>query len=162
MYKKRNAFTMLELTFVIVIIGILSAVAIPKMAATRDDAVITKARTTVAAVRSAIATERQKRILKGDFLFPINSLSSNPAVNIFDTFNADRDGTTNRVLEYPLGTCATLNKTRGCWQMSGVNYRFVTPNNVNIDFTILDAAGVATSRFNCVLPNSTGCRLLTQ
>lgn len=161
MYKKRNAFTMLELTFVIVIIGILSAVAIPKMAATRDDAVITKARTTVAAVRSAIATERQKRILKGDFL-PINSLSSNPAVNIFDTFNADRDGTTNRVLEYPLGTCTTLGKTRGCWKMNAGNYRFVTPNNVNIDFTILDAAGVATSRFNCVLPNSAECRLLTQ
>jgi len=33
-----RAFTMIELIFVIVIIGILSAVAIPKLAATRDDA----------------------------------------------------------------------------------------------------------------------------
>ena len=34
----RKAFTMIELIFAIVIIGILASVAIPKLAATRDDA----------------------------------------------------------------------------------------------------------------------------
>ncbi len=65
--KTRNAFTMLELVFVIVVIGILSAIAVPKFAATRDDAIISKGRAEVAAMRSAISMERQKRILRGDF-----------------------------------------------------------------------------------------------
>ena len=63
----KKAFTMVELVFVIVVIGILAGIAIPKFAATRDDAQITKARVAVGALRSAIATERQKRILRGDF-----------------------------------------------------------------------------------------------
>ena len=63
----KKAFTMVELVFVIVVIGILAAIAVPKFAVTRDDAQIAKARAEVAAMRSAIATERQKRILKGDF-----------------------------------------------------------------------------------------------
>lgn len=40
--KKRSAFTMIELIFVIVILGVLAAVAIPKLAATRNDAKVVK------------------------------------------------------------------------------------------------------------------------
>lgn len=38
----KKAFTVIELTFVIVIIGILGTVAIPKLSTTRDDAIIAK------------------------------------------------------------------------------------------------------------------------
>jgi general secretion pathway protein G len=63
---KRFAFTMIELVFVIVVIGILSAIAIPRLAATRDDAQIAKGRSDVAAIRAGIVSERQNRLLKGE------------------------------------------------------------------------------------------------
>ena len=61
-----KAFTMVELIFVIVIIGILSAIAVPKFQKTSELAYASRAKSTVSALRSAISTERQKRILRGD------------------------------------------------------------------------------------------------
>ena len=47
----KKAFTMIELILVIVVIGILAAIAIPRISATRDDAVLVK---TMAEFRTAI------------------------------------------------------------------------------------------------------------
>ena len=68
MNRFSSAFTMIELVFVIVVIGILSAIAIPKFATTRNDAITVRGRSTVAALRSALSTLRQKNILKGNFV----------------------------------------------------------------------------------------------
>ena len=53
---KKNGFTMIELIFVIVILGVLAAVAIPKLAATRDDAQMTVALKNVPAAIMDIGT----------------------------------------------------------------------------------------------------------
>ena len=66
----KNAFSMLELVFVIVVIAILASIAIPKLAATRTDAVIAKIRSDVASIRASIATHYQKQILEGNMTCP--------------------------------------------------------------------------------------------
>jgi len=66
MKNSKNGFTMIEVIFVIVVLGILASIAIPKFAATRTDAQISKARADIASIRSAIVTERQTRLIKGD------------------------------------------------------------------------------------------------
>jgi general secretion pathway protein G len=106
----RHAFTMIELVFVIVVIGILSAIAIPKFAATRDDAIITRARSTIASVRSAISTTRQKNILKGSF-GDLNSTS------IGSNFS--------NLLDYSVAGCSSTKC--GGWSTSWPNFTFHGP-----------------------------------
>ena len=151
--KTRKAFTMLELTFVIVIIGILSAIAIPKFAVTRDDATVAKAKATVASVRNAVATERQKRILRGEFT-PITSLSSATGYNkpMFDGINGD---TSNSVLEYPLLSCVD-STAQGCWYTAdNITYTYKMPVSGSVDFNLTK------SRFKCKSPTSENCKDLT-
>lgn len=95
----KKAFTMIELVFAIVVIGILASVAIPKLAATRDDAVISSAKVTVASIRNALSMERQKRILRGDFT-AITAVGD--TTNVFGQFNVDSNGDQSDVLEYPI------------------------------------------------------------
>jgi len=61
----RQAFSMIELVFVIVILGILSAVAIPRFASIQDDALIATEKTTIGVARQGVTALYGKRLIRG-------------------------------------------------------------------------------------------------
>jgi general secretion pathway protein G len=106
----RGAFTMIELVFVIVVVGILAGIAIPKFAATRDDAIVSKARATIGSVRSALSMERQKRILRGDF----NTTLQTPSGSRVFVIKANNQE--SNLTEYPVKKCPASGTKSNCWE----------------------------------------------
>lgn len=142
--KNRAAFSMIELVFVIVVLGILSAIAVPKFAATRTDAQISKGRADIASIRSAIITERQSRLIKGDSDW-ISQLSDNNTT-LF---------THNNLLLYGV----TSGKEDGHWERTATNKYTFHVGGKNCTFTYDSSAGTF-SKGNTVDDNSSICKNL--
>jgi general secretion pathway protein G len=63
----KRAFSMIEIIFVIVVIGILATMALPKFAVTSDDATVEKGRSVVASIKMAISSYKSKQIAAGNY-----------------------------------------------------------------------------------------------
>ena len=75
----KKGFTMIELIFVIVILGILASVAIPRLAATRTDAEIA---TTVANIRTLLSDLNSYYVVKGEFAEGADGVKWNEITNV--------------------------------------------------------------------------------
>jgi general secretion pathway protein G len=150
---RRYAFTMIELIFVIVILGILSAVAIPRLGSTVNDANIAKGRSDVSAIRSAIVSERQGRLLQGNSSY-INQLDDSTNYNAAGEILFDSNGTaTNVLLQYGI-TSATGD---GHWLKTGANAYTYTVSGDPVAFAYTQGTG----RFDCN-HSKNNCKLLTE
>ena len=84
----KKAFTMVELVFVIVIIGILVAVAVPRLSATRDDALISKNSEYIIGIMTEISTyiiakgEAQNNLINMSFLLDVLKKQDRVVVDI--------------------------------------------------------------------------------
>lgn len=61
----KKAFSMVELIFVIVILGILGGIAIPKLVGSREDAYIAKGKNQIASIKNGINLKASSNLLSG-------------------------------------------------------------------------------------------------
>ncbi len=136
----KKAFTMVELIFVIVIIGILAAVAVPKLMVTRTDAIIVKGKSQVSAIRNGISLQKSRNMLHGIYP-PYPSKLDN--VNTYNANNQKlfyfNDGNKSNILQYPIYSKIGMD---GHWVKTANNqYAFFITQDKNISFTYNSTAG---------------------
>ncbi|MDD2368803.1 MAG: type II secretion system protein [Sulfuricurvum sp.] len=136
--KLRSAFTMTELIFVIVVIGILASIALPRIGNSITDAQLARGTADVAAIRSAILAERQRLLLQG---------VTNFVPDINNNFTAAESNATRTLLTYPL----KMGKASGEWEAAGDGLNFTyhvddRDNNPDAVFTYNPNNG----QFTCV------------
>ncbi len=127
----QKAFTMIELVFVILIVSILSIFALPRLMQTKDNALISNTKNTIATIRASISTTKQRRALHGDFT-PLVSLSTNE--EIFGGFNGDP---ALPVLDYGVTHCTT-DQPNSCWQKNDDQYIFILSDGHKCLFRLRD------------------------
>lgn len=139
--KFSRAFTIIELVFVIVVLGILTSIALPKLNDTVVQADIAKGRGDVATIRSAIANERQGQVIRGITTF-IPRLTPSTASTILFT----GDGAGRTLLLYGIRE----GSGSGEWGITIDNVYSFTVGSTSTTFTYNSNAGT----FTC--PSGTG------
>jgi len=157
--KNKNAFTMIEIVFVIVVLGILASVAVPRLAATKTDAEISKGRADIASIRSGIITDRQTKLIKGiteyiqagDGTYTVNGITYNEldkgtslfgGVSMYGKEDSTDSGHWHRT------ALVDNNSTKYNYNVAGENVEFIYTRGNGI-FTCDPTVGTAKAKEYC-------------
>ncbi|QCD52324.1 type II secretion system protein [Campylobacter sp. RM16192] len=141
----KRAFTMVELVLVIVIIGVLSAIAVPRFFTSRDDAILVRARADISSIRSAIVNIKNTNMLSGTFTYP----------------DLEKSATSTKLFDNVLsgGIKKKGDKDTSGWSKSGLEYVFTLSGK-----TTKFSYDKKTGYFGCAEnePNNSLCKQLTE
>lgn len=139
--KSSPAFTLIELVFIIVVLGILAAVAYPRIAPLREDAEIAKGKADVATIRAGIINERQTRIIKGDPRWILNGTAIADNKKPMD-YDVNGVGIFGGVLTNPMPD----NNASGSWhvQTRGSGRYFYRVGSTSTQFDYNNTSGIFT------------------
>ena len=131
----KKSFTLLELIFVIVVIGILAGIAIPRLFSGIPDAEKAKVKTDVATIRAAISSKYGKLVMEGNDSCP-------------DLEKSTTDNTLfENILTYPIKKSSGNVK----WDGNGTDY------NVTIDGAVITFEYNKSTESNCKFECKSGC-----
>ena len=151
----KKSFTLIELIFVIVIIGLLASLAVPKFTQTKASASASSAKSVVSAVRTAIETKHGEWIIN-DNLGPSDGYTPQGYPQKLDDANPNKAGedlfvgSTLKLLKTPVKSC--LNND--CWfkykaddtdnNLSYYAYKFTDDANITLEYKGSDG------KFECI------------
>jgi general secretion pathway protein G len=152
----KDAFTMIELVFVIVVLGILAGIALPRLMSPAEDAYDVRLKSDISSIRSAISLARGRNMLRGQSLatngYPValdDAVANQTNKELFDG-----NSTLGTLLTYPI---YSSNKA-GSWMKTGATkYTAKRGSSSTVSFTYNSANG----KFDCN-QSKTDCQALTR
>ena len=110
----KPSFTLLEIVFVIIIIGILAVVALPKFSSSINSAEKSKIKSTFFRIQSAISTKYNKNVISGSDSCP----------------DLEKSTSDNTLFENVLSSPINKNQGQIKWDGDGIDYNASTENFV--------------------------------
>lgn len=157
----KKGFTLIELIFVIVVLGILASVAIPKLSSSRDDAYQVKGKSDVSSIKAGINRFKMEQIASGNYTSVTMATldDATPLESDKKLFYRDNNMTYS-LLQEPIYSGNSADIKGGDWvKASATQYKFYLNPSEYATFDYNSSTGL----FSCTFSTPSNlCSILTR